>query len=101
MNTTYQQALIGAFIHAKFRRLDDWPFKSSAEITAYLVRNDLSIKNGEYLVVDLGSVENRISKLAAFEELASVSAEAKLVPYHELERAFYEQHRESIELQLL
>ena len=98
MNPTYQQALIGAFIQAKFCRLDDWPFQSSTEITADLVRNNLSINVGEYFVLDLRSVENRISKLSTFEELAGVSAEAKLVPYHELERAFYEQHSESIEL---
>jgi hypothetical protein len=98
MKSTYQHRIVALHLHNKFGHLSDWPLCSAAEIEEELGRRNLSLSEGDYLVVIRGRNGVRCGKASSLEELAAFPSDSLVVPYHELERAFYEQHAEYVEL---
>ena len=98
MRATYQQKIIANHLQRTLGHLPSWPFKSPLEVEDELCRQGLSLTNGEFLVLELGSESVRCGKLDGLSALADFPSNSVVFSYHELERAFYEQHTDWIEL---
>lgn len=98
MKSTLQQRLIAQHIQDKYGHRESWPFSSAAEIEEELFAARLVLAGGDYLVV--GSDHNgvRCGKVRSLEDLTTFPSDSLIIPYHELERAFYEQYAEYVEL---
>ena len=98
MTSTFQQRFIAHHIQHKYGHREMWPFSSSAEIEEELCGGDLFFTGGDYLVV--GSDHNgvRCDKARSLEDLTTFPSDSLIIPYHELERAFYDQYAEYVEL---
>ena len=97
MKPTLQQTTIGTHLQTSRGHRINWPFNSASEIAEQLCKKGLSLRQGEYLVVSLSGTEPQIEKATNLEDLAGVPGTSLVIPYHELERGFHEQHAEWIE----
>lgn len=98
MKATYQHRIIAQHLQNAFGHLHNWPFCSAAEIEDELRRESLSLVVGDYLVVNMARNGLRCGKASTLHGLAAFPADSLVVPYHELERAFHEQHADYVEL---
>ena len=97
MKPTYQHRIIAQHLQNKFGHLHDWPFCSADGIADDLCRGNLSLSVGDYLVVTIGRNGVRCGKARDLHGLADFAADSLVIPYHELERAFHEQHANYVE----
>ncbi len=98
MKPTYQHTIIANHLQATCGQRKDWPFRSALEIEEKLCREQLSLYQGEYLVVSLCGDGGCIGKVADLEGLARFPSTSLVISYHQLERAFHEQHTDWVEL---
>ena len=98
MNTSYQHRFIGQHLQNKYGHLRHWPFSSASQVEIELCRACLSLSVGDFLVIEVGRNGVRFGKVADLEGLAAFSRDSLVISYHELERAFYEQHADWVEL---
>jgi len=98
MKSTLQQSFIAKYLQDKYGHRESWPFSSAAEIEEELCGAGLHFTGGDYLVV--GSDHNgvRCDKARSLEDLTTLPSDSLIIPYHELERAFYEQYAEYVEV---
>jgi len=98
MKPTLQHLFIAQHLQDKYGHHESWPFSSAAEIEAELCGARLVLAGGDYLVV--GSDHNgvRCDKARSLEDLTTFPSDSLIIPYHELERAFYDQYAEYVEL---
>lgn len=97
MKSSYQHRVIAQHLKNKFGHLHDWPFCSADEIEDELCRKNLSLAVGDYLVFSMGCNGVHCGKASDLQGLAEFSADSLVIPYHELERAFHEQHSGFVE----
>ena len=97
MRPTYQHTIIANHLQATCGRRRDWPFRSASEIEEKLCREQLSLSQGEFLVVSLCDDGGCIRKVAGLEGMAGFPSTSLVVPFHQLERAFHEQHTDWVE----
>jgi len=98
MRPTYQHTIIANHLQATCGHRKNWPFRSALEIEEKLCREQLSLSQGEYLVVSVAGDGGSIGKVADLEGLAGFPSTSLVIPYHQLERAFHEQHTDWVEL---
>ena len=98
MKSTCQHRFIAQQLENTFGHLRNWPFSSVAEIEKDLCRKNLSLAVGEYLVVSFDHNEFCCGKTSTLQGLTDFPADCFVIPYHELERAFYEQYADYVEL---
>jgi hypothetical protein len=98
MHTTYQHRVVAQYLQNTFGRLNNSPFSSSTSIEEDLCRQRLVLRAGDYLVVAIDRNRVRYGKVNGLSELAAFPSHSIVIPFHELERAFYEHHTEYIEL---
>jgi hypothetical protein len=98
MKPSYQHRFIGQHLQSKYGHLHNWPFISAAEIEEELCERNLALVVGDYLLVSMGRSGVRCGKVSDLHGLAGFPADSLVVPYHELERAFYEQYGHYVEL---
>lgn len=98
MKATCQHRFIAQHLQNTFGRIPTWPLCSAAEIEDELCRKNLSLAVGDYLVVSRGRSGVRCGKVSTLEGLATVPSDSLVIPYHELERAFHENHADYVEL---
>ena len=97
MRPSYQHTIIADYLQRSFGRHKDWPFHSASEIADTLCRESMCLSPGEYLVVGLAGDGGSIGKVADFEGLAGFPSTSLVISYHQLERAFHEQHTDWVE----
>jgi len=95
---TCQHRIIAQHLQNTFGHLLNWPFCSAAEIEDELCSESLSLAVGDYLVVSVGGNGVRCGKANTLQELAAFPSDSLVIPYHELERVFHEQHADYVEL---
>jgi len=98
MKATCQHRFIAQHLQSTFGHIPTWPFCSAAEIEKELCGKNLALKDGDYCVVSMGRNGVRCGKVSTLEGLAAFPSDSLVIPYHELERAFHEQHAEYVEL---
>lgn len=98
MKATCQHRFIAQHLQNAFGHIPTWPFCSVAEIEDELCGESLSLAVGDYLVVSMGRNGVRCGKVSTLEGLATFPSDSLIIPYHELERAFHEQHADYVEL---
>ena len=98
MKPTCQHRFIAQHLQNTFGHLRNWPFSSVAEIEKELCRKNLSLAVGDYLVVSLDRDSFCFGKTSTLQGLTDFPADSFVIPYHELERAFYEQYTDYVEL---
>ena len=97
MRQTYQHKLIARHLQNTFGHLCNWPFSSVAEIEKELGMKHLSLAVNEYLVVSFDHNEFCCGKTTTFQDLTNFPADSFVIPYHKLEREFYEQNADYVE----
>ena len=98
MKSTCQHRFIAQQLENTFGHLRNWPFSSVAEIEKELCRKNLSLAVGEYFFVSLDRDSFCFGKTSTLQGLTDFPADSFVIPYHELERAFYEQYTDYVEL---
>ena len=98
MTPTYQHKFVANHLQNTFGHLCNWPFSSVAEIEKELCRKNLSLAVGEYLVVSFGHNDFCCGKTSTLQGLTNFPADSFVIPYHKLEREFYEQNADYVEL---
>lgn len=98
MKPTLQHLFIAQHLQEKYGHRESWPFSSSAKIEEELCGAGLSLTAGDYLVVGSDRSGARCGKVRSLEDLTTFPSDSLIIPYHELERAFYEQYAEYVEL---
>lgn len=98
MKATCQHRFIAQHLQNTYRHLRNWPFCSAAEIEDELCGENLSLALGDYLVVGVGRNGIRCGKANTLHGLAAFPSDSLVIPFHELERAFHEQHASYVEL---
>ena len=98
MRPTYQHTIIADHLQRSFGHRKDWPFRSASEIVDKLCRERMCLSQGEYVVVGLAGAVGCIGKVADLEGLSSFPSPSLVISYHQLERAFHEQHTDWVEL---
>ncbi len=98
MKPSYQHRFIGQHLQSKYGHLRHWPFSSALQVETELGRADLSLCVGDFLVIDFGRNGVFCGKVAGLQGLVAFSSDSLVISYHELERAFHEQHADWIEL---
>jgi hypothetical protein len=69
-----------------------------AEIEAELCRQQVDLDDGDYLVVAISQSGTRLGKVRELKGAAEFPSNSLVISYHELERAFHEQHADYVEL---
>lgn len=92
MKPTCQHRFIAQHLQNTFGHLRNWPFSSVAEIEKDLCRKNLSLAVNEYLVFSFDHNEFCCGKTTTFQDLTNFPAESFVIPFHKLERFFYEKH---------
>jgi hypothetical protein len=98
MRSTYQHKMIAQHLQSTYGQLRHWPFSGSFEIEEELCRRNLSLTAGDYLVVDIDRTGISFGKVGDLQGLAAFPSNAFVISYHELERAFHEQHTHWVEV---
>ena len=98
MTTSYQHKIIADHLQGTWGQSKKWPFRSALEIEKELCRGDLSLFPGEYLVVALSDSGGWIGKVTGLDGMARFPSTSLVIPFHQLERAFHEQHTDWVEL---
>ena len=97
MSATYQHKSIGHYLQSTYSHLRNWPFRSAEHISDELCKRDVSLADGEYLVIGLNHDGFRCGAINSLTGVADFPADSLVISYAELERAFYEQHTEWLE----
>jgi len=86
----YQQKIICQYLWKCLCRNDDNPFDDLKQLEEYVVKNIRCINQDESLAIDLEDEERPIKKLDGFSDLSSISSEAEIIHYRNIEERFYE-----------
>lgn len=92
MKASYQHRFIGQHLQSKYGHIRRWPFSCASQVETALCRTGLSLSAGDFLVIDLDRNGVCCGKVSDLKGMAAFSRDSLVVSYHELERAFYEQH---------
>ena len=98
MRPTYQHKVMADHLQNTYGQHIDWPFCSASEIERQLCKGRLSLSPGEYLVVALSNEGGCLGKVSDIRGLAHFPRASLIISYHEIERAFHDQHTEWVEL---
>ena len=98
MKPTYQHKFVANHLQGTYANMENWPFSSESEIEEELCKKEVAISPGEYLVVGLTDDGGCVGKVGGLQGLADFPRTSLVIPYHEIERLFHEQHAEWVEL---
>jgi hypothetical protein len=98
MTSTYQHKIIAQHLQSTYGHIKGWPFCSAFEIERELCRRNLSLNAGDYLVVGMDRNGIHCGKVGDLQGLSAFPSNTLVISYHELERAFHEQHTHWVEL---
>lgn len=98
MKATFQQQLIGDYLHSKYMHYDKWPFLSAAEVVAKLCSMSLRLLKDEYIAAVVDNADTFFLKVVSLEELSAIPSNAEVVSYAELERVLHERYTEWVEV---
>jgi hypothetical protein len=86
----YQQKIICQYLWDCLCRNDDNPFDDLKKLEEYVVKNIRCINQDESLAIDLEDEQKPIKKLDGFADLSSISSDADIIHYRNIEERFYE-----------
>lgn len=87
---TMQHQILFDIVQERLSAAQKSPWENRDDLMADIESSIRNVREGESIVVDLGSGRCNIAKVAGFDDLHTISRDAIIISYKELNEAFHE-----------